>query len=279
MGCAASNETTEISSTSTLALDEDHTDELVRNVSQATKPVRVSIRTVTQDEILDQRARARASAEDGALSRQHSGHVALQRSGNSQRSFKRIGSRISSMRPSARHALVTGIRDMHDSGKGHSQSLDGRLSTFGMRMKEMEADGNCQFRTLAFNLFGEQAHHAVTRKAAVAHMRKHSDFFSVLFESADEFKAYLRDMSRNRTWGDELTLRAVVEAYCCEAHVITSEGANWYLVYQPEASGRPDPKIAACPKGLPQPKPGKQVFLSYISPVHYNSVVIAKSKE
>lgn len=275
MGCAASGDK-EFCSSDSLALEDDSAGELVRCVSQATTPSRVSTRKLSQEEFLDQRNRARS--DSGAMTRQSSGHVALVHT-PSNRSFKRIGSRISSLRPSVRQAMVSNIRDMHESGEGHSRDLDGRLKAFGMQMKEMEGDGNCQFRTLAFNLFGEQAHHAVTRKAAIAHMKKHHDFFSVLFESADEFKEYLRDMARNRTWGDELTLRAVVEAYGCEAHVITSEPANWYLVYQPESAGRPDPKVAACPKGLQPPKPGKQVFLSYISPVHYNSIIVAKSKE
>ncbi|CAE7667964.1 OTU11 [Symbiodinium pilosum] len=109
-------------------------------------------------------------------------------------------------------------------------SLETRLATFGMQMLEMEGDGNCQFRSMAFNLFGKQDYHASPRQAAVRHMKKHSDFFGVFFETAAEFSRYLQNMARNGTWGDELTLRAVVEAYGCIAHVVTSEPANWHLV-------------------------------------------------
>ena len=42
-------------------------------------------------------------------------------------------------------------------------------------------------------------------------------------------------MSKDRHWGDELTLRAAVEAYSCIAHIISSEEQNWYLVYTPES--------------------------------------------
>jgi len=271
MGCTASAEKTGVERTTCAEPCDDG--EMVRTVSEAAMPVRVSSRKLTQDEVLDQRARARAS-----VGSEISGHVVLESETN-RSSFRRVGSRISTLKPAAQQQLILGLGDMAATGEGSRHGLEGRLRACGMKMKEMEGDGNCQFRTLAFNLFGEQAHHAVTRKAAVAHMKKHQDFFGVLFESADEFRAYLKDMSRNRTWGDELTLRAVVEAYGCEAHVITSEPANWYLVYQPEIPDGPDPKIAACPRGVPLPKPGKRVFLSYISPVHYNSVVMARSKE
>mmetsp|Transcript_58242 Transcript_58242/g.154845 ORF Transcript_58242/g.154845 Transcript_58242/m.154845 type:complete len:148 (+) Transcript_58242:76-519(+) len=139
-------------------------------------------------------------------------------------------------------------------------------------MYTMEGDGNCQFRAMAFNLFGSQSHHATVRQAACAHMQKEAEFFSIFFDGDAEFGNYMRDMKRNRTWGDELTLRAVVEAYCCEAHVVTSEPANWYLVYSPETT-EVNAKVAAVPRGCALPQKGKQVFLSYISPVHYNAVV------
>merc|ERR1712066_256509 len=153
-----------------------------------------------------------------------------------------------------RQEMVAGIRQAAEQGGNRLPSLQERLSSVGMRMKAIEGDGNCQFRSLAFNLFGGQAHHAVIRQAAVAHLKKHRDFFGALFENNADFKAYLREMARNHTWGDELTLRAVVDAYACEAHVITSEPANWYLVYQPESKDEIDCKVAVCPKGLPLPQ-------------------------
>jgi len=159
-----------------------------------------------------------------------------------------------------------------DSGDNVPSGLEVRLESFNSRTMVMEGDGNCQFRSFAFNLFRDQAHHAAVRKSAVAHMRKHKDFFKVFFEDDKEFNKYMRSMAKDRTWGDELSLRAVVEAYGCIAHVITSELLNWYLVYRPEEP-TVDPKIATCPKGHLMPPAGKQVFLSYVSPIHYNAIV------
>ncbi|CAE8624263.1 unnamed protein product [Polarella glacialis] len=138
---------------------------------------------------------------------------------------------------------------------------------------EMQGDGNFQFRSFADNLFGKQSDHTATRKAAVEHMKKHTDFFGLFFETAAELNKYLLDMARSGTWGDELPLRAVVEAYGCVAHVITSEPANWYLVYEPKSQERPDLRVAVCPKGSKLPSVRKAIFLSYISPVHYNAIV------
>ena len=159
---------------------------------------------------------------------------------------------------------VQALQEQLAEAAGAQEDLDLRLQGLGLGMFEMEGDGNCQFRALADQLFGDQKHHAVTRQAAVDHMRRHADFFGMYFEDASELNVYLKEMGRSRTWGDELTLRAAVEAYGCCAHVITSEPANWYLVYQPEGeplSSMPLPEGHAAPRKL------KEVFVSYISPI------------
>jgi len=60
------------------------------------------------------------------------------------------------------------------------------------------------------------------------------------------------------------------------AHLITSEAENWYLVYQPEPiklNSVDDNRICRVPPGEPLPRVGKEVFLSYIAPIHYNAIV------
>jgi len=240
---------------------------------------RISSRAdVTGETLADQRSLARASAQGmrGSL-------VALDGQdkryslANARMSIK---ARMSNLPSMSRRKLLGDIKVTAEQRGGNPLTIEQRLQNFGLRMKIMEGDGNCQFRSLAFNLFGDQGHHAATRKAVVGQMKKHSDFFSMFFETEIEFEKYLRDMSRARTWGDELTLRAAVEAYGCEAHVVTSEPANWYLVYQPDNPGADiDESVAACPKGCPLPPAGKHVFLSYISPIHYNAIVMGKERE
>jgi len=181
--------------------------------------------------------------------------------------------RMSRAGPSFREKFISKIEKAAGPDGTAVSGLEARLETFGSTTMVMKGDGNCQFRSFAFNLFRDQAHHAAVRKSAVRHIKKHADFFSVFFEYDREFKKYLSDMAKDRTWGDELTVRAVVEAYGCVAHVITSEPMNWYLVYEPEDTSDPDPKIAICPRGHQMPPKGKQVFLSYVSPIHYNAIV------
>ena len=77
---------------------------------------------------------------------------------------------------------------------------------------------------------------------------------------AGEFDAYLKKMGRARTWGDELTLRAICNAFGVTLHVATSQAGSWYLKYEPGQS-----------------KTARSIFLAYISPVHYNAFALASS--
>jgi len=279
MGCRQAREASDMDSDSELA-STSSSGELIRTVSDASTPVRISSRQLHLNELVHQREQAGMCFGSPSASPQRRTRVALfgRNPSTPGDGVARGESRMSHMSPEDMEKMVGQIsKSACVEGRG-LPGLEGRLDSFGMCMKQMKGDGNCQFRSLAFNLFGDQDHHAITRKAAVAHMRKHANFFSGLFEDAAEFNAYLSDMARARTWGDELTLRACIEAYNCEAHVITSEPANWYLVYHSESSSV-DPSVAACPPKKTMPRPGKQVFLAYLSPVHYNSIVIRKQRE
>ena len=100
-----------------------------------------------------------------------------------------------------------------------------------------------------------------------------------------------------RTWGDELTLRAASDCFGCTIHVITSHEANWYLRYAPAADDKAkSPRRPAAP-ATRKPQPGspyaaaapvasrqrsnkvewrgKNVFLVYVSPVHYDAITTA----
>ena len=97
------------------------------------------------------------------------------------------------------------------------------------------------------------------RLRAVQHMREFpAEFSGHFFEQG--YEKYLESMARNRTWGDELTLKAVAAAFETKIHVITSTKANWYVQYD------------LAPKNAEQAGVGvnkRQLFITYIHPSHY----------
>lgn len=135
--------------------------------------------------------------------------------------------------------------------------LDGRLGKMGMRRVSMEGDGNCQFRAIAHNVYKDQNRHEEIRDSAMAWIDSNRDDFSIYFEDDNAFAKWVKEMKRSRTWGDELTLRAACDALGLKIHVVQSTANNWYLLYEPGAA-----------------KGKKEIFVSYISPVHYDAITI-----
>jgi hypothetical protein len=141
-----------------------------------------------------------------------------------------------------------------------------RLENLHLAMRTIAGDGNCQFRAFSQNLFGTEEQHALVRARAVEYMKAHAADFRGFIDDGQSrrngnFSDYLSQMSKGRTWGDELTLRALCNAFGATVHVITSqEGSQFYLKYVPEVN-----QVVA-----------KQVFLAYVSPSHYNAFECAR---
>ena len=78
-----------------------------------------------------------------------------------------------------------------------------------------------QFRSISYGLFGTEAYHKAVRRKAVQYLREHrSDFEAFL---GDDFDHWLKDMSHNDTWGDELTLVSVHPSkWQCQACLVCS---------------------------------------------------------
>ncbi|KAJ1444589.1 hypothetical protein M885DRAFT_552551 [Pelagophyceae sp. CCMP2097] len=283
MGCAPSSETYRGSSDPTRLFGVE------AKLSDTTKhppkgPVRVASRAVDVSAVLNQRRRASLLVEQQPRARRRT-TCALE----PKEPIGACQQRMSAIGAASRLKLLSTVRAharKRSPSKRPPSGLEARLRDLGLGSHIMDGDGNCQFRSLAFNFFGSQRHHLFVRQAAVEHMRLHADFFGMFFDGQPELDRYLEGMSRPRTWGDELTLRASVEAYGCVAHLVTSEPANWYLVYQADV----DPVDASAsnaaaasaavqptpPPGLRNPPRSKDVFLSYVSPIHYNAVVCRK---
>jgi hypothetical protein len=128
-----------------------------------------------------------------------------------------------------------------------------RLNSLGLDMVLQFGDGNCQFRSLSWGLFGTPQHHGFVRRSAVEHMKLHRSEFEAFL--GEDFKTYAREMQRDGTWGDELTLRAACESYGVVVNVVSSDASHWFVRYVPSHTAAQ-----------------RELFLAYVAPVHYNAL-------
>lgn len=147
--------------------------------------------------------------------------------------------------------------------------LQQRVEHVKVKVIHMEDDGNCQFRSLANELYGDQEQHAIVRAKVIAYLRANSDSYSFYVGDDSEWSAYLERMSKARAWGDELTLRGACDCYGCLVHVVTTEHENWLLNYVPASL---EGKMQGGDGGVP-PEGTRECFLAYVSPIHYNVIV------
>ncbi|KAJ9437674.1 OTU-like cysteine protease [Diplonema papillatum] len=151
-----------------------------------------------------------------------------------------------------------------EDGRGR---LDARLRKLRSSEQIMLDDGNCQFRSLSFQLWRTQQYHSHLRAVVVDRMRSHRSDFDMYFTTTEEFEAYVNRMACTTTWGDELTLRAASDALGITIHIATSENGRWILSYEPLS----DPSDVGFP--INEGEAPHHFFLSYQAPVHYNSII------
>ena len=81
-------------------------------------------------------------------------------------------------------------------------------------IKKMEGDGNCMFRAVSDQVYGNEDFHNIIREKCMDYLLIEREFFSQFVEGGDkEFDNYI-DMKRKfGVWGDDVELQAISELY------------------------------------------------------------------
>jgi hypothetical protein len=85
-------------------------------------------------------------------------------------------------------------------------------------------DGNCLFRCVSHQLYGDPEHHMLIRRYCVEFMRLNPvTFMEFMVEDIDD---YLKKMSQAKTWGDQLEIIAISKLYSRNFEVYESTTAD-----------------------------------------------------
>ncbi|KAB2075120.1 hypothetical protein ES319_A07G199500v1 [Gossypium barbadense] len=165
----------------------------------------------------------------------------------------KLGKRLSHLGSIPHTPRVNGeIPDVNDATLDHER-LSERLATYGLAELQMEGDGNCQFRALADQLFRNPDYHKHVRRQIVKQL-KHS---KKLYEGyvPMKYKGYLKKMKKSGEWGDHVTLQAAADRFGAKICLVTSFRDTCYIEIMPK-----------------QASPTREIWLSFWSEVHYNSL-------
>jgi OTU domain-containing protein 5 len=89
--------------------------------------------------------------------------------------------------------------------------LGKRLARKGLKIVPMGKDGNCMFRAVAHQLYGDQEMYDTIRKNCVAYMEKERDHFSQFV--TEDFTEYLKRKRIDTVFGNHLELQAIAEIF------------------------------------------------------------------
>eukprot|EP01112_Ceratiomyxa_fruticulosa_P019528 TRINITY_DN6409_c0_g1_i1.p1 TRINITY_DN6409_c0_g1~~TRINITY_DN6409_c0_g1_i1.p1 ORF type:complete len:412 (-),score=126.56 TRINITY_DN6409_c0_g1_i1:111-1346(-) len=145
------------------------------------------------------------------------------------------------------HNLIYAIQD--------ERSFEARLKqSKGFIIKKMKEDGNCLFRSIADQVYGDPEMHDVTRTRCMAYMEAERDHFSAFI--TEDFDSYLQRKRQDMVYGNHLEIQAMAEMFNRPVEVYCGNSTEPINIFQ-EGYSTDNPPIR----------------LSYHQGNHYNSVL------
>ena len=145
---------------------------------------------------------------------------------------------------------------------GSTLLLNYRLRQLGLRPLDVGGAGDCFFRAVSHQLYGDSSHHLHVREVGVQYLRDNPESF-IESNTEHSWNDYLSNMSMQGTWCDALIVQAVAESHHVNICIIESHD-NFAEVTLVE------------PNQLSQ-QPPATLYLGHVNEVHYVSTVPCSS--
>lgn len=146
------------------------------------------------------------------------------------------------------------LRELSDAYK----RLQGRIQLYGFREFKIPGDGQCQFSSIAHQLFNNSSRAGEVRKNVMQQIQSNPEYYIEFIED-ESFISYVWRMSQTATWGDHVTLQAAADYYHVTLNVITSYSDQPFLEIKPQGEFKKEN--------------AKNIWLSFHGEFHYNSLV------
>ncbi|KAJ1455811.1 hypothetical protein M885DRAFT_519165 [Pelagophyceae sp. CCMP2097] len=135
------------------------------------------------------------------------------------------------------------------------------LLSRGLRLFRVAGDGNCLFRAVAHQCYGEDSHHALVRETCMDYFTAERSYFEPYVEGGPAaFDRYVASKRRQGAWGDEPEVQALCELYDVAAEIWACDATN-------------GARILRTFHGADAMRKRPTLRLSYYGSGHYDSVV------
>ena len=104
--------------------------------------------------------------------------------------------------------------------------MQSRLGEHGLQSIDVGSAGDCFFRSVSHQLYGNSNHHMRIRTAGVQFMRDNPEKF-VESNAENSWLRYLNNMSIQGTWADALIIQAVIDALKVTIQIVNNYSPKW----------------------------------------------------
>ncbi|KAF2611621.1 hypothetical protein F2Q70_00007315, partial [Brassica cretica] len=163
----------------------------------------------------------------------------------------------------------------------HKKRLESRLEWEGFIETKIKSDGNCQFSSLADQLFRCPEYHEKVRERIVKQLKTCPKIYREFVEMDSskkrandlpkDYSEYVKNMSKSGVWGDSVTLQAAADTLNEQVFAIMQFGVKIVVI----TSEKEVPSMEIVPKSLTLER---VVYLSHLVGVHYNSIYLKGSE-
>ena len=104
---------------------------------------------------------------------------------------------------------------------GSTMLLNLRLHQLGLRPVDVGGDGDCFFRAVSHQLYGDPNHHLLIRQAGVQYLSNNPERF-IESNTENSWNEYINNMSVQGTWCDALFVQVATGCQNVPIHIIES---------------------------------------------------------
>ena len=138
------------------------------------------------------------------------------------------------------------------------------LMKINLKIKEIEGDGNCLYRALADQIYGEDSNYEILKAKCMDYLELEKEFFSQFIEGGKEkFDEYINMKRMKGVWGDDIEIQAASEIYNRPIEIYSHSKEPLKTFHENIKFSRLSERDE---KKLP-------IRLSYHGKAHYNSLV------
>ena len=167
-----------------------------------------------------------------------------------------------------------GSKDKHDRSKKYKQRANDNdeakfhvmLLESKLRCKTISSDGNCLFRAIGDQVYGDSNKYQSLRDSVVAYMKQHEEYFTSFIEDDEKFDDYVEKMSKDGEWGSEIELVILSRILVVDIIVHQVDGPRYVIKYE-SSEGIDSACLNKNTKQIP-----REAHISYHGACHYNSI-------